>query len=306
MIRGIDISHHTALTPEVLNNMVQTHELYFCYLKASEGATIQDDKFVSYWQMCRNAGLLCGGYHFLRPLTDPLQQAQNFLSQYKMVSRNGVLPPVVDIEWAYVGTAPNQKEQWTQLAAEKRVPLIKAFLSQVEQQLNVTPVIYTAVGFWNEFIKPQLSVDDTAYFATHPLWIVDLKGTTQFPSAWRRASFIQTHFGETATTKDPYDVVDQDSFNGSTLKLLNMTSGGLTITKSFPRSFIVRDMQAALHTAGFLNDAPDGIFGNHTKTAVSNFQLANGLVANGIVDTQTWNKILANKPRVTNSLVFAP
>lgn len=306
MLKGIDISHHTTLTPQVLNKMVQDNSLYFSYLKATEGATIKDNKFVQYWQMCRDTGVLCGAYHFLRPLTDPTQQAQNFLAQYKQVSRNGVMPPVVDIEWAFVGTAPRQTEQWAQLAANKRVPLIKTFLFHLEQELNVIPAIYTAVAFWNEFIKPQLSSDDTAYFARHPLWIVDLKGTGQIPATWQKSTLVQTHFGEKATTNDTYDHIDQDGFNGNTVDLLNATAGGLTIAKGFPKSFIVKDLQTALKAKGFLADMPDGIFGNHTQTAVNNFQMANGLMANGMIDAQTWNKILAPAPAIQNNPIAAP
>ncbi len=296
MLKGIDTSHYSKLDPHTLSQMVQANQLYFNFLKATEGQTIQDSAFVSYWQMSRDAGLLCGAYHFLRPQSDPAQQANNFLTQYKKVSRNGVLPPVVDIEWVYVNDPSNpgkQVEQWAQLAPKQRVQNIRTFMFQIEQSLNVQPIIYTAPSFWNSLVQPQLSDDDTAYFKQHQLWVVDLKGTGQLPATWSSAAFTQTHFGESAQSNNPYAVLDQDVFNGNTLGLLNTTVGGLTIAKGFPKSNVVKDIQQALINKQFLHDAADGIFGNNTDAAVRAFQSANGLVSNGIIDNQTWNKILS-------------
>lgn len=55
----------------------------------------------------------------------------------------------------------------------------------------------------------------------------------------------------------------------------------------------------------------DGIFGTNTETAVKQFQLKNGLVADGIVGSKTWDKLLnmsnsnsniiiPNKPKIEN------
>ena len=292
MIKGIDISHHSTFTLSSFTDMVDSNELYFCFVKATEGATLKDEKFAAYWQISRNAGLLCGAYHFLRPLTDPVLQANNFITQYKTVNRTGTLPPVVDIEWATVGKDPNKTEQWALLAPSKRIPFIKSFLFQVEQELHVKPIIYTATAFWKEFLEKNTSTDDKAFFSTFPLWHVNLNGTTPLPAPWTKATFVQTHFGELAKTTALFDKTDQDGFTGTLKDMLNATLPGFTIARGFPRSFIVQEIQQALKSKNLLQENPDGLFGQHTENAVTAFQQKNGLFANGIIDAQTWNKLL--------------
>ncbi len=58
------------------------------------------------------------------------------------------------------------------------------------------------------------------------------------------------------------------------------------------RGPFVEAAQLALQRAGFLNAAPDGIFGVQTATAVSNFQRQNALSADGIIGPATWQRLL--------------
>ena len=291
MLKGIDTSHFSVFTLTQLKAMVKKNKLYFNYIKASEGGAVQDQKFVDYWQLSKQAGLLCGAYHFFRPLTNVDTQANNFIKQYNKVNHNGALAPVVDIEWAKSG---NGKEQWDQLAVNDRVPAIMKFLDTIETTFHVKPMIYTAPAFWKQFIDPGASAHINTKFAEYPLWVVDLKGTGALPAPWKTIGpvFIQTHFGEQATTPDLFDRTDQDNFPRSTKDLLNGASPGLTFMKGVPASFMVMDMQTKLKALGMLNDNADGVFGNNTDAAVKTFQQANNLFVNGIVDSQTWNKLL--------------
>lgn len=49
----------------------------------------------------------------------------------------------------------------------------------------------------------------------------------------------------------------------------------------------VEALQLALQRAGFLNEAPDGVFGQRTQNAVIRFQKANGLISDGVVGANT-------------------
>lgn len=53
----------------------------------------------------------------------------------------------------------------------------------------------------------------------------------------------------------------------------------------------VRYWQTFLNASGYWCGTVDGIFGKNTKRAVSEFQSAHGLVADGIVGPKTWNKV---------------
>lgn len=294
MLKGIDTSHFSNFNQIQFTNMVKDNKLYFNFIKASEGATGKDERFEIIWQLSRKAGLICGAYHFFRPLADASAQATNFLTQYKKVTRAGVLPPVVDIEWATVKINGVPIEQWKKLLPNERVPKIKIFLSALEADLKIKPIIYTAPAFWKEFIESQSSETDNSFFKEFPLWVVDLKRTGNVPKPWLgiNTTFTQTHFGEKATTPDPFDKSDQDEFTGDIKSLLNLTVPGFTIMKGFPFSNIVISIQEKLKEGGFLNDDADGDFGNITETAVKQFQQKENLFDNGIVDAQTWNRLL--------------
>ena len=53
----------------------------------------------------------------------------------------------------------------------------------------------------------------------------------------------------------------------------------------------VREIQRALVAAGFDPGPPDGKLGPRTKTAILDFQRANGLETDGKVGPKTWNKL---------------
>lgn len=50
----------------------------------------------------------------------------------------------------------------------------------------------------------------------------------------------------------------------------------------------MKDIQQALKNAGFYNGKIDGVKGKGTKKAIKDFQKANGLKADGIVGSRTW------------------
>ena len=60
----------------------------------------------------------------------------------------------------------------------------------------------------------------------------------------------------------------------------------------------VRELQGALKLLGFYKGEVNGIFSQSTRTAVSGFQKAAGLKADGVVDTNTWKTLF---PSVTTS-----
>jgi len=58
----------------------------------------------------------------------------------------------------------------------------------------------------------------------------------------------------------------------------------------------VTRIQKALKDMGFTRDEPDGDFGSHTEAAVKSFQSSKGLEADGIVGTETWEKLFPQSP----------
>ena len=273
--------------------MAKSNELYFVFIKATTGGHGKDSKFEEYWKMARNAGLLCGAYHFFWPSTDAGIQVNNFITQYKLVSRAGVLPSVVDIEWTK--TNPQQSEIWNQVQSNQRILIIKDYLQKIELSINTKPIIYTANSFWKEFITPFSSADDNEFFSQYKLWIADPNGNGKKPEPWKNTPtlFTQTHFGDNIPATAPlFQRLDNNIFNGTLKDFLNNTLPGFTLMKGFPFSMIVKEIQQKLFDLQILKDNPDGFFGTKTEDAVKAFQTINGMFANGIVDAQVWNKLL--------------
>ncbi|MBW4518283.1 MAG: peptidoglycan-binding protein [Scytolyngbya sp. HA4215-MV1] len=63
------------------------------------------------------------------------------------------------------------------------------------------------------------------------------------------------------------------------------------ILKFGSRGEAVKRLQNLLKTAGYYQERIDGVFGVQTQTAVSKFQHAKGLRADGIVGSKTWKAL---------------
>ena len=73
------------------------------------------------------------------------------------------------------------------------------------------------------------------------------------------------------------------------------------------RGEAVLELQAALKLLGFYPDTVDGIFSQSTAIAVSQFQEAAGLAADGIVGQDTWNRLFPPAPSaIENPIANAP
>ncbi len=76
-------------------------------------------------------------------------------------------------------------------------------------------------------------------------------------------------------------------------------AGTRPILKTGDRGESVSELQAMLKLLGFYNGAVDGAYQEGTATAVSAFQRAAGLTADGIAGTATWNRLLPAANNVT-------
>src|SRR5438552_17208341 len=93
-ILGIDVSHFQ----KAINwPAVAKAGVTYCFIKASEGATLADSFFKINWSGAQAAGILRGAYHFFRPLADASAQAELFANTVGDLSP-GDLPPVLDLE----------------------------------------------------------------------------------------------------------------------------------------------------------------------------------------------------------------
>jgi len=144
----------------------------FVFIKVSERGGMDEDFFYN-WKSAKEAGMLRGGYHFLRWDISGLLQARIFCDLLK--DDPGELPPVCDFE------APIKDGKYPSNA------MLAQFLETVETVLQDKPMIYTSPGFWNSYGKNKTTGRFDASWSYYPLWIAHYTtaSTPIIPEPWK-------------------------------------------------------------------------------------------------------------------------
>lgn len=151
-IRGIDVSHHQGRInwEELAHAQINEEPICFVFIKATEGGDFLDENFNENFYKSREIGLIRGAYHYFKPNVPAKLQAEYFLRQVFL--EPGDLPPVLDIE--EIGDL--SPEELSQAALE--------WLSLVEKQYGVSPILYTNYKFKRDYLN-------TEAFENYPYWI---------------------------------------------------------------------------------------------------------------------------------------
>ena len=141
---GVDISSYQA---NVDMEKLKEQNIRFVYIKATEGSTLQDDKFAVNWANAEKAGLPSGAYHFFSFDSPGSTQAENFI---KTVGDDlkGRLLPTVDVE--YYGDKELNPPEKTDVVRE-----LKEYLEMIEQEYGVKPVIYTGADPYEKYLRGE-------------------------------------------------------------------------------------------------------------------------------------------------------
>ncbi|MES2276303.1 MAG: glycoside hydrolase family 25 protein [Bacteroidota bacterium] len=152
-IHGIDVSYAQGKIDWQKVKAMQEDSVHisFAFVKATEGLLTVDPYFQRNWREAPKAGITCGAYHFFHPEKNGLWQARFFLQNAK--TEKGDLPPVADVE---------QLNNTSPAVMRKE---LKAFLSQVQSQTKIRPIIYTNLSFYVDYLA--------GYFDGYPLWIAN-------------------------------------------------------------------------------------------------------------------------------------
>lgn len=191
-IQGIDVSRYQA---RVNWESVAQQQMHFAFVKATEGATHTDSLFQHNWEGIKMAGIRRGAYHFYRPRTSAVDQADHFVSRVQLAT--GDLPPVLDIE-VLDGVSPKQL-----------VPALKTWLVLISRHYGVRPIIYTNLNFYNKNLA--------GHFDDYPLWIARYKGGAPVLACGRDWQFWQ--YGDNGQLEGIDGPVDFNVFAGDWLDL---------------------------------------------------------------------------------------
>ena len=198
-VHGIDVSRYQNLVAwdAVKEMRVKNIAIRFVFIKATEGIGNTDPQFRRNWKKSKDAGLIRGAYHFFIASKDGKLQAKNFIDEVKL--EPGDLPPVLDVE----------QLNGTPGAALKKE--VKEWLDAVENYFGVTPVIYTNVDFYKQYLGSE--------FDKYPLWAAHYYEYDQ-PRINRPWSFWQ-HSDE-GRVNGILSKVDFNVFNGDSTALMGL------------------------------------------------------------------------------------
>jgi len=136
-IYGIDVSHHQGKIDWKKVKKWEDKKLDFVYIKATEGATFIDEKYLENFKEARGNGLLVGSYHYFRTSSSVENQFENFINTIDTSKQD--LIPLIDVE----------KEKITHWSNKEFHKNFKKFLNMVEDYFGKKPIIYTVNSFYN-------------------------------------------------------------------------------------------------------------------------------------------------------------
>lgn len=204
-LNGIDISHYQG---SVDFAKIKSGGCDFIFIKATEGATIVDDFFAQNWQGAKGAGIVRGAYHFFRPKTSVVAQADNFLKALGDLA-SGDLFPVLDVEDARL---------WKGITPRHAADLVVTWFELVEKELGVPGILYGGTSF----VEDVLGSDPRLIQSGRKLWLARYRKTEPpSPKPFPNWSFWQ--FSRTGTWPGVKGAVDLDVFAGSREELMALT-----------------------------------------------------------------------------------
>lgn len=183
---GIDVSAHNG---DIDFEAVAADGIDFVIIKATEGGTFKDRKFVENVRLAREAGLRVGAYHFFRFDTPGYMQGLNLLNSLQ--GRRLDLPVAIDIEeWANPNSQPT--------------PIVLSRLSEMIDHLEghgYKVMLYTNKNGFARFVRGRLE--------GYPLWICSL---VDEPTDIAWTLWQGTHNGRVAGIDHPVDI---NAFSGT-------------------------------------------------------------------------------------------
>lgn len=159
-IRGVDLSAHNG---DIDFEAVRDAGMSFVILKATEGQSFTDKKFIENYNAARRAGLLVGAYHFFRFDCNGRVQANHFLNTIKGLEFD--LPLALDVE------------EWGNPEGHDKADIINSLRQAIEhiELRDHRVMLYTNKGGYRKFISTN--------FPEYPLWICSFSDPPG-PDSW--------------------------------------------------------------------------------------------------------------------------
>ena len=188
---GIDISHNQVKVD--WKKVFSEQKIDFVIIRSTMGNSSSDKNFEKNWKSLKANKAIRGAYHYYRPDEDGKKQAENYIKNVKL--EQGDLPPIIDIE------RYSKSKSIKSLKTE-----ILKWLEIVENQYNITPIIYT----YNHFYT-KVFLNDSR-FEKYPIWLA-WYNTSKNPSTLIE-DWVFWQFSDKCKIIGIEEDVDIDVFNG--------------------------------------------------------------------------------------------
>jgi len=145
---GLDVSHWQGLIDwnAVANATTPYGPIEWVYVKASEGRTVQDPRYLENIKGASAAGLKVGAYHFAWPNKPSSADVGNFIAQLELGRDYLTLPPLLDLEKHPAGQVqPGASlRQW-----------VNDFSGSLLAAGYRKPLLYVGTNYSNKFLDGQ-------------------------------------------------------------------------------------------------------------------------------------------------------
>ena len=139
-VRGVDVSHHQG---DIDWTVLASQDIAFAFVKATEGSSAVDERFMDNWYGAQSAGLRVGAYHFFSYDSPGAAQADHFIRC--VPPDEYALPPVIDVE--FYGDYDRHP-----LPREAVVPQLTAMVNNLRYAYGRAPIIYATEKAYEMYI----------------------------------------------------------------------------------------------------------------------------------------------------------
>ena len=216
-VEGVDVSEFQG---SIDWNSVHGSGRGFAIARVSDGTGHSDPTFAANWAGIKAAGMVRGVYQFFRGSESGTAQADLLVSAIGSLG-SGDLPPVADVEVS------------DGVSGGTLVASLAAWVAEIKAKTGVTPMIYTAPGFWN-------GLPSTGQFAGEVMWVANWQvSCPDVPTPWTGWTFWQYDDGQTtANCPGISGAVDKDRYNGTLAQLTSIGGprpyAAQFVSQSFP------------------------------------------------------------------------
>jgi lysozyme len=203
----IDLSHHNVIP----DNLVITKQsgIYGLIHKATEGTSYVDDKVENRFFLAKEAGMLWGLYHFVRPGSME-KQVDHFLAVATEVADDNTL---FALDWEDPGVSLNDAVE---------------FMQRLEEITEHSPVLYSG-----HVLKEALGGKADPRLSKYRLWLAQYTaGTPTIPPGW--GNYWLWQYTDTGKIPGVTPPTDCNAYSG-TAELLRYEWSGLPMPHPMPK-----------------------------------------------------------------------